>query len=408
MSDISQNPYAHAKNAIAVIGNGLAGLTAALSLGKSGQEVFLCAPKAKIEDNRSTALLAQSVELFEKLSLWDKIESHASSLKIMRIIDDTNRLVRAPQTDFVASEIDLPAFGYNVLNMHIAKIITDELTNMTNVTIIEKSVTEINNINSQKPILIFDDNSKLEVHFIAAADGRNSQVRQSLEIETSNWHYPQIALVANLSHSLPHNQISTEFHTATGPLTLVPLGKNKSSLVCVVDKETANSLLGLKKQDLDFEIEQRMQSILGKIDTISPLQSFPLSGMKAEDFGKYNAVLIGEAAHVLPPIGAQGYNLALRDVECLTELINSNPKLDFASIATKYSTARHSDIQSRTISVDLLNRSLLTSFLPVQLARSLGLYTLGQVGPMRRFMMREGISPGSGAANIFKQKKTDA
>jgi 2-octaprenyl-6-methoxyphenol hydroxylase len=231
---------------------------------------------------------------------------------------------------------------------------------------------------------------------VIGADGRNSPVRESLEIETRQWRYPQIALVGNFNHTLPHHDISTEFHTETGPFTLVPLGTNRSSLVCVVDPAQAERLKAMHKNDLNQLLEERMGSILGKVRLERALRGFPLSGMVAKRFGEGPVMLVGEAAHVFPPIGAQGLNLGLRDIREAIRLVGEGlaGRSALSSLGNTYSRARTTDINTRTASVDLLNRSLLSNLLPVQLARSAGLYTLGSLSPLRRLIMREGVAPG--------------
>ena len=136
-----------------------------------------------------------------------------------------------------------------------------------------------------------------------------------------------------------------------------------------------------------------MQSMLGKVSVEDGAQSFPLSGMTADHFGKGRFVLVGEAAHAFPPIGAQGLNLSLRDIMALKELIGDSEPAAYAAIGARFDRKRQADIRSRTLSVDLLNRSLLSDFLPVQFLRSAGLHLLSALGPLRSIVMREGIEP---------------
>lgn len=391
---------------IAVIGAGLAGLTAAFALAKRGHTVTLCAPKMLRQDGRSTALMSGSIDYLIDLGIWQDIQEKAFPLKTMRIIDDTNRLIRAPQTDFISNEIGLEAFGYNFLNVDMIELLEKKLNALQNVTFIELPVAKITYLENQTSKITLEDKSSINVDFIVAGDGQNSIARNSLNIDVKKQQYPQVAVVVNLSHALPHNYTSTEFHAPTGPFTLVPSSnassdKHISSLVAVEDEEGAKFLHQLKPDDLERELEKRMHSILGKIKLTSKLQSFPLGSLVADRFGAKNVVLIGEAAHAFPPIGAQGLNLSMRDIKTITALLEQN--LTPYQISEKFHQERKLDIKSRMASVDLLNRSLLSDFLPTQLTRSLGLYTLGNFAPLRRFAMNEGIAPGRSISNFFKK-----
>lgn len=390
---------------IAIIGAGLAGLTAAYAMANQGHNVTVCAPIAKAQDGRSTALMSDSIKFLAEIGVWANIEKKAFPLKTMRIIDDTGRLIRAPQTDFISSEIGLEAFGYNFLNVDMTEILVEKLKAFSNVTFIEKAVIDIKYIEDKPAIISLDDKINIIADIIIAADGRNSFVRNSLNIDVKQHQYPQIAVVLNLEHTLPHNDSSTEFHTPTGPFTLVPssnlaTGKNISSVVAVVDQQGADYLHKLDKTSLERELERRMHSVLGKVKLTSKLQSFPLGSLIANKFGANNAVLIGEAAHAVPPIGAQGLNLGIRDIISLTQLLSQNTPTK--QIVEKYHAARIVDVKTRIASVDLLNRSLLSDFLPTQITRSLGLYMLNTVGPLRRFAMNEGVAPGRSIGKNLK------
>ena len=171
-----------------------------------------------------------------------------------------------------------------------------------------------------------------------------------------------------------------------------PLPDRRSSLVWVLSPADAEDKQQLSPDALGLAIETRMQSMLGKVTVDGTVQAFPLSGMMAQRFGKGRIALVGEAAHAFPPIGAQGLNLSLRDSAALGELVAADTIP--ADIGDRFDRRRRLDIATRTASVDLLNRSLLSGFLPVQLARAAGLHLLSAVGPLRSIVMREGVEPG--------------
>ncbi len=397
---------------VAIIGSGLAGLIAAWACRQSGLDVVQISPALGEPDGRTTALLQDSIDYLDQLNLWENMKAEAFPLKTMRIIDATNRLIRAPQVDFVCQEVDLEAFGYNIENRRLAERISADLTGLQGYSRIEDTLDGLQVEDGGGVVLQTTSGKTVRAKTVIGADGRNSPVRQHLDIDVRQWQYPQIALVGNFSHTLPHNDVSTEFHTETGPFTLVPLGQNRSSLVCVVAPAQAERLQAMDSAALNLILEERMQSVLGKVILESPLKGFPLSGMVAKRFGKGPIVLVGEAAHIFPPIGAQGLNLGLRDIrEAVTQISRAisadakNPSGNPATgrIGENYHSARSSDINTRTASVDLLNRSLLSGFLAVQMVRSAGLYTLGSLSPLRRLMMREGVAPGM-AARSFRSR----
>jgi 2-octaprenyl-6-methoxyphenol hydroxylase len=209
-----------------------------------------------------------------------------------------------------------------------------------------------------------------------------------------------------LSHSRPHHDTSTEFHTASGPFTLVPLPGNRSSLVWVLDPDAADELAELDELALAGRIERGSHSILGKLQAEPGRGMFPLTVSTARRFAGERITLVGEAAHVLPPIGAQGLNLGLRDAATIAEVIVAAQRdgrdIGGADVMLRYDRLRRADVGSRTIAIDLLNRSLLSDFLPMQGARGLALYLLERIGPLRRAVMREGVAPAASQPRLMR------
>ena len=340
---------------IAVVGAGLAGSLAALALADSGRSVALIAPVPGRPDGRTTALMDRSLDLVRQLGLWDAIEPLAAPLSTMRIVDGTNRLLRAPIVTFHAAEVGLDAFGYNIPNAPFLSLLEKVAETRPSLTRIVASLAQIE-FDTKRAILTLDDGRAVTADLVVGADGRKSRVREGAGINVRNWSYPQSAVVLNFAHEVPHQNISTEFHTPDGPFTQVPLPGPRSSLVWVQKPDAAAAALALSPEELSLAVEQRMQSILGKVTVEGTAQSFPLSGMAAKAFGKDRAILIGEAAHAFPPIGAQGLNLSLRDIMAATSLLSDLPTIpdDFGA---RYDRRRRADVLTRTVSVDLLNRS---------------------------------------------------
>jgi 2-octaprenyl-6-methoxyphenol hydroxylase len=378
---------------ICVVGGGLAGHTAALALANAGRSVILIAPAAERPDRRTTALLEGSVRYLEKLAVWQAIAPHAAPVSVQTLIDDTGRLFRAPYTAFHAAEIGLDAFGYNVANDIFVRELSAASSATGKVERIASTLVaaEIGDFGCR---LVLQDGSEVEAGLAVAADGRNSTLRRLAGISAREWSYPQSALVLNFTHSQPHHDTCYEFHGPNGPFTIVPLGPDTSSLVWVDSPATIAQYADADLAELQPLLERRMHSVLGKVRVVSDRQIFPLSALVANRLGQAGLVLVGEAGHAIPPIAAQGFNLGIRDIELLEALARSPGPAGLAGVGPVYHRNRVADVNLRAYSVDLFNRSLLSTALPFQFGRGVAMWTLGLVGPLRRAVMREGVAPG--------------
>jgi 2-octaprenyl-6-methoxyphenol hydroxylase len=381
---------------VVVVGGGPAGLTAAIALAAGGIPTALVTGPPRRLDNRTTALLAGSVAALEALGVWERCRAQAGALRTMRIVDDTDRLWRAPEVRFEAAEIGLDAFAWNIENRHLVDALAARAAAHGELVRIDQEARAVA-ISDERIQVSLADGGSVTARLGVAADGRRSLCRAAAGIETDSRSYPQSALTFNLGHARPHGDISTEFHTPQGPFTLVPLPGERASLVCVVAPDEAARIEALDADALNAEIERRSHSILGKVQVEPGHGAFPLGIETARRFAAQRIALIGEAGHVIPPIGAQGLNLGLRDAATIAELAvaahRDGNDVGAEDVTDDYDRRRRADVKSRTTAVDLLNRTLLTDFLPAQSVRGLGLYFLDHIGPLRRAMMREGVAP---------------
>jgi 2-octaprenyl-6-methoxyphenol hydroxylase len=389
---------------VAVVGGGPAGLTAAVALAGAGIETVLLAPRPR-GDNRTTALLMGSVTALATLGVWERCRAQAAPLRVMRIVDDTARLIRAPEVAFRAAEIGHEAFGYNVENKHLVSALEARAGELAAFARIDGAAARLE-LGEGGATIALAGGGELRTRLVVAADGRNSVCRTAAGIGTEQRTYPQTALPFNLAHSRPHHDVCTEFHTEAGPFTVVPLPGRRSSVVCVVERMTAEVLASLDDAELGAEIERRSHSILGKVSVEPERAAFPLEHVTAHVLAARRVALVGEAAHVIPPIGAQGLNLGLRDAAAIGELAvaahRAGVDIGSADVLARYDRMRRADVTSRALAVDLLNRSLLTDFLPVQGMRGLGLYLVSELAPLRRAFMREGIAPSADAPRLMR------
>lgn len=390
---------------VVVVGGGPAGLTTAIALATAGVETALVAMPPTAPDNRTTALLTSSVTALETLGVWERCAEHAAPLRRMRLVDDTARLLRAPEVCFDAAEIGLPAFGYNIENRHLLAALDAHARDIPALTLIAAKAETVATDETGATVTL-EDGGQVNARLAVGADGRRSPCRAAAGIATDRHRYPQTALTFNLAHARPHGDTSTEFHTESGPFTLVPLPGLRSSLVFVVSPDDAPPLTALADAELADEIERRSHSLLGKIAIEAGRGVFPLATEIARCFGRNRIALVGEAAHVMPPIGAQGLNLGLRDAATIAELVVSARRdgrdIGAPELTGRYEHMRRADVTSRSLAVDLLNRSLLSDFLPMQGMRGLGLYLLGRVGPLRRAAMREGVMPSASQPRLMR------
>jgi len=387
---------------VAVIGAGPAGLVSAIALAAAGVDTLLIAPPAQA-DHRTTALLASSVTALDTLGAWQSCVRQAAPLKKLRIVDATRRLFRAPEVLFAAIEIDREAFGYNIENRHLIGALQSR-AGALNLTAVAAPALAIES--DALGVTIRHAEGQARVQLAIGADGARSMCRSAAGIVTRRRAYMQAALTLNLTHARTHDDTSTEFHTEEGPFTLVPLPGRRSSLVCVVTPTHCAELDAMDDAALAAEIERRAHSLFGPMTVESGRGVFPLAVETTNGFARNRIVLVGEAAHVVPPIGAQGLNLGIRDTATIAEIVadahGHGDDVGSPELLARYETERRADIITRTLAVDLLNRSLLADFLPAHGARGLSLYLVERIGPLRRALMREGVTPAVSQPKLMR------
>jgi len=380
----------------AVVGGGPAGLATAIALAQAGIGTALIARRAPYADNRTTALLGGSVDFLQSLDVWPRCSADAAALRTMRLVDDTRRLIRSPEVKFSSDEIGMEAFGYNIENRLLMVAMEARAAELQNLVRIDDEAESI--VTSESSVAITTKQGQsLSAAIVAGADGRHSLCREAAGIGVKRRDLGQSALTLNVTHTRPHGNCSTEFHTESGPCVFVPLPGERSSIVWVLKPDEAARLKNLNDEALALAAEQQSHSILGKLTIAPGRHVFPLAIENPDHLAAKRIALVGEAAHVLPPIGAQGLNMGLRDAADLAETVRgalstgADPGDD--AVLQRYARMRRADVFSRTFAVDMANRTLLSDFLPAQSLRAAGMHLLDRVGPIRRLAMREGLSP---------------
>jgi 2-octaprenyl-6-methoxyphenol hydroxylase len=400
MSDASPRPDVYD---VAVIGGGPAGLAAAIALANTGANAVLIARRAPYGDNRTTALLGGSVDFLTSLDVWRRCEDKAAALQVMRLVDDTGRLIRAPEVRFSSPEIGLDAFGYNIENRVLMAALEERAAELPNLSRFDDEAESVSPDDTYA-IIRARQGQSLTTRLVVGADGRHSLCREAAGIDVRRRDLDQAALTFNLAHTRPHRNISTEFHTPHGPCVFVPLPGDRSSVVWVMTPGEAARLKALSDEELSDAAERQSHSILGRVSVEPGRHLFPLAVERPRQFARHRIALVGEAAHVLPPIGAQGLNMGLRDAADIAEIAGAamcrGEDPGSPSVLSRFNSARRTDVASRILLIDMANRSLLSDFLPVQSLRAAGLHLIGAFGPLRRLAMREGLAPSWRLARV--------
>jgi 2-octaprenyl-6-methoxyphenol hydroxylase len=381
---------------VAVIGGGPAGVAAAIALAQTGANTALIARRAPYSDNRTTALLGDTVDFLQRLEVWSACRDQAAALQTMRLVDDTGRLIRAPEVRFSSQEIGLDQFGYNIQNRALMVALEQRAGLLPNLARFDD---EADAIGPEESIVAVrtGGGKSLSARLVVGADGRQSPSRKAADITVRRRDLGQAALTFNIGHSRPHRNISTEFHTPHGPCVFVPLPGERCSVVWVTSPKEAERLLGIGDDELSAAAEAQSHSILGRVRVEPERHVFQLAIEQPEKFAHHRVALVGEAAHVLPPIGAQGLNMGLRDAADIADIAGQAMSLGedpgSPQVLARYQSARRADVASRIFAIDIANRSLLSDFLPVQSLRAAGLHLIGSIAPLRRLAMREGLAP---------------
>ncbi|WP_050523279.1 UbiH/UbiF family hydroxylase [Pseudorhodobacter wandonensis] len=389
---------------ILISGGGVAGLSAAAAFGSAGFSVLCVDPTAPVTDRqsagadmRSTAFLMPSITLLQDIGLWDRLSPFSAALQIMRIVDAGGTAGEARQTrDFDAAELSDTPFGYNLPNWLLRREMLAHVQGLPNVTFRLGVATTSVLTRESEALVGLSDGTSWRAKLLIGADGRNSAVRQAAGIDVKTTRYGQKALAFTTTHPIPHHNVSTEVHRSGGPFTMVPLpdhdGLPASAVVWMEHGPEIARLAALPQAAFEAEMNLRACHILGPMTLNSPLTSWPIISQIAARMSGQRTALMAEAAHVVPPIGAQGLNMSLADLAVLHELALATPAaIGSEKMLDAYHKRRHREVQARVTAIDALNR---TSMLGAPLLRDLRANILGALyatAPVRKTLMKAGL-----------------
>ncbi|GAA6208554.1 UbiH/UbiF family hydroxylase [Cognatishimia sp. WU-CL00825] len=389
---------------IVISGGGIAGLTAAAAFGAAGFKVQVVDPAPPVTqrdragaDLRTTAFLQPAQKLLEQAGLWKALAAHAAPLQIMRIVDAGGpepkaRLVK----DFDAKDISEQPFGWNLPNWLLRREFIAHLQTLHNVDLRLGVATSELFTRTNEATVRLSDGSTSRCKLVIAADGRNSKIREAAGIGVKTTRYGQKALALAVTHPIPHENVSTEIHRSGGPFTLVPLpdynGMPSSALVWMERAATANALFELDDTALEAAMTERSCGLYGPLNLASQRTIWPIISQLADRLTAQRVALVAEAAHVVPPIGAQGLNTSLGDMQILLDLAKATPgDLGSAEMLETYQKKRMSEVRLRVKGIDLLNRASMVEQPALRNIRALGLNALYGMAPVRKMLMQMGL-----------------
>ncbi|WP_416368970.1 UbiH/UbiF family hydroxylase [Tritonibacter mobilis] len=389
---------------ILISGGGIAGLTAAAGFAARGFSVICVDPTAPVTtredagaDLRTTAFLQPAKSLLEEAGLWSRLAPHAAPLQIMRIIDAGGadpepRVVR----EFNAAEISELPFGWNLPNWLLRREMLGRIAELANAEFRPGVGTQSLFTRTNEARVTLTDGSRVHCKLVLACDGRASPMREAAGIDVQTTRYGQKALAFAVTHDTPHENVSTEIHRTGGPFTLVPLpdleGRPSSAIVWMETSANADRLAALDEVDFEVEMNIRSCGVLGQLSLASRRTLWPIISQRASRLVGERLALMAEAAHVVPPIGAQGLNMSLADLRVLMDLADARREgLGDQAMLNAYEKARHSDIKLRVSGIDLLNRASMMEARPLRDLRAGGLNALYSLPQVRKMLMQMGL-----------------
>ncbi|MDJ0628654.1 MAG: FAD-dependent monooxygenase [Rhodobacter sp.] len=389
---------------IFISGGGIAGLTAAAAFGHGGFSVLLADPappvadmRADGSDLRSTAFLQPARTLFEEIGLWEVLAPFAVPLDALRIVDTKGWPPEISETrTFEPTDLGEDSFGWNLPNWLIRREILRFAEAQTGIELALGTGFRSMLTRTREVRVTLTDGRALRARLVIGADGRASPVREAAGIAAHTIRYGQKALAFSASHPIPHGQISTEIYNRGGAFTTVPLPDHKgapaSAIVWMNAGPRAQALAALPTAEFDAQMTARACGLLGPMERIGDLRLWPVVTQTADRLTAERTALVAEAAHVLPPIGAQGLNTSLHDIAALYDLAKAAPEgLGTPAQLARYARSRERDIALRARSIDLFNRICQSGEPPIQALRSAGLRAAHGVAPLRRALMRAGL-----------------
>ncbi len=385
---------------ILIVGGGLNGPALALALAQTGHSVTVIdalAEKVRKNaafDGRAYALALASQRLLHAIGVWERVEKHAQPMLEIKVTDGHSGAGPSPFfMHFDHAEIEEGPMGYMVEDRHLRRAFLDAMAEQDKITEISGKTVVSQNITSQGAELTLDDGSSLSGSLLVGCDGRHSSTAERAGIKRTGWDYAQTALVCAIEHDLPHNGIAHQFFMPPGPLAILPLTGNRSSIVWSERKETAKQINTLPEADYLQVLRPRFGDFLGEIRLQGDRFTYPLNLTIANSFIADRLALVGDAAHGMHPIAGQGLNAGLRDVGALAEVLTlagrRGEDIGSTLVLERYQEWRRFDTASLAMATDVFNKLFSNDNPLLRIGRDIGMGIVGSLPGLRRGFVRE-------------------
>jgi 2-octaprenyl-6-methoxyphenol hydroxylase len=381
---------------IVIIGAGIPGLMMATAMAQAGWHCRLIdaypMPTATQSetDQRTIAVMMTGIELLKSWGIWPMIAADSAPLRELWLEDDA--MGWPVRQGFSATEIGQSSFGYNIPAAGLRMALIDHLRQYDHVDILAPCAIEKIENTYHRATIYTKDAQTLTADLVIVMDGVNSPVREMLGIQRHGFGVNQMAMVCHVDHDRPHNDISTEFHGSDGQVTLIPMPGQRSAINIVGTEKRIAQLNALSGDDFQQALGDLTRNELGKITAASAPRLYPVRPMRVRQWVAGRFVLAGEAAHVMPPIGAQGLNITFGDIACLTNLVGQKSDGIDTNILRQYQRSRQIDLGLRCAATGALAR-VVHGWMPgIDPVRRLGLELSGRIAPLRRALMRFGMA----------------
>jgi len=381
---------------IIVVGGGMVGLSLACAVSQSGISVIVldATPTAasldEAFDGRVSALGRASCRMLQALGVWPDLAGHAQPILDILVSDGSLNGGPSPLgLHFDHREAGQGPLGHIIENRHIRMALHAALARVQ----IRAPVKVIKALPDEFGVTVgLANGDSLRARLCVAADGRDSPLRQAAGIKSVQWDYGQAGIVATVAHARPHHGVAHEYFLPGGPFAMLPMTGNRCSLVWTEQARQANAIMALDQAGFDAEMHRRFGAHLGQAACEGRRFVYPIGFHHAHSYLADRLVLVGDAAHTIHPIAGQGLNLGLRDAAALAEVLVQAQRLGLdigtATVLERYQQWRRFDNVALAAVTDGLNRLFSNDSAPLRLARDLGMAIVGQIGPLRRFLMR--------------------